>query len=248
MTAVPRVSVRTSVRMPMRPRVGTMKSSRTRPDPWFTILAISPRRSAIFSIITPVKASGMSMETSSNGSWRTPSTIRVMTSGLETASSNPSRRMFSIRMAIWSSPRPMTLNESAPSVGSIFRATLVRSSLSSRSLMWREVTYLPSRPAMGEVLIENTIDRVGSSMCRGGSGWGSSTLVTVSPMLTSEKPASATMSPAWASSHSRRWISSKVKSLVILAVVVVPSRRTSATFSPVFTVPSKTRPMARRPR
>ena len=37
MTAVPRVSVMSSVRMPIRPRVGTWNSRRTRPEPWFTI-------------------------------------------------------------------------------------------------------------------------------------------------------------------------------------------------------------------
>ena len=37
MTAVPRVSVMSSVRMPMRPRVGTWNSRRTRPEPWLTI-------------------------------------------------------------------------------------------------------------------------------------------------------------------------------------------------------------------
>ncbi len=54
MTAVPRVSVRSSVRMPMSPRVGTWNSRRTRPEPWFTIFVILPLRSAIFSSTTPM--------------------------------------------------------------------------------------------------------------------------------------------------------------------------------------------------
>ena len=53
-TAVPRVSVSSSVRMPMSPRVGTWNSRRTRPEPWFTIFVILPLRSAIFSSTTPM--------------------------------------------------------------------------------------------------------------------------------------------------------------------------------------------------
>ena len=57
MTAVPRVSVSSSVRMPMRPRVGTWNSRRTRPEPWFTIFDIFPLRRAIFSSTTPMYVS-----------------------------------------------------------------------------------------------------------------------------------------------------------------------------------------------
>ncbi len=53
-TAVPRVSVMSSVRTPMRPRVGTWNSRRTRPEPWFTIFVILPLRMDIFSSTTPM--------------------------------------------------------------------------------------------------------------------------------------------------------------------------------------------------
>ena len=43
---MPRVSVRISLRRPIRPRVGTWNSSRTRPEPWLTILIILPLRIA----------------------------------------------------------------------------------------------------------------------------------------------------------------------------------------------------------
>ena len=51
--AVPRVSVRISLRSPIRPREGTWNSRRTRPEPWFTILFILPLRLPSFSITTP---------------------------------------------------------------------------------------------------------------------------------------------------------------------------------------------------
>ena len=38
--------------------------------------------------------------------------------------------------------------------------------------MWREVTYLPSRPKKGESFIVNSMLMVGSSMAMGGSGSG----------------------------------------------------------------------------
>ena len=57
-------------------------------------------------------------------------------------------------------------------MGSTRIETFVSSSFSSRSLMLREVTQRPSRPAKGEVLTEKTIEIVGSSMCSGGSGAG----------------------------------------------------------------------------
>ena len=146
---------------------------------------------------------------SSSGSLRTPSSTWVMTSGFEMPSSKPSRRMVSIRIASCSSPRPRTLKESAESVGSTRIETFVSSSFSSRSLMLREVTQRPSRPAKGEVLTEKTIEIVGSSMCRGGSGDGVSAEVTVSPIWMPSKPARATISPQAASSASMRFSPSK---------------------------------------
>ena len=48
MIADPRVSVRISMRNPINPRDGTRNSSRTRPDPWFTIFAILPCAGPVF--------------------------------------------------------------------------------------------------------------------------------------------------------------------------------------------------------
>ena len=78
------------------------------------------------------------------------------------------------------------------------------SSFSSRSLMLRDVTHRPSRPANGDVLTEKTIEIVGSSMCSGGSGAGSVAEVTVSPIWMPSNPARATISPHAASSVSMR--------------------------------------------
>ena len=72
MMAVPRVSVRISLRSPISPREGTWNSSRTRPEPWFTILAILPLRAPSFSITTPRNASGQSITSSSTGSCTLP--------------------------------------------------------------------------------------------------------------------------------------------------------------------------------
>ncbi len=171
-----------------------------------------------------------------------------MTSGFEIPSSKPSRRMVSMRMASCSSPRPRTLKESAESVGSTRIDTLVSSSLSSRSLMLREVTHLPSRPAKADVFTEKIIDIVGSSIRRGGRGAGVSAEVTVSPMAIPSKPASATTSPQGASIASTRLRPSNTKSLVTLVVRMLPSRLAIATVSPTRTWPLKMRPMPRRPR
>src|SRR5665647_1779849 len=50
---VPRVSVRNSVRKPMRPRAGTMYSMRTQPVPWLTICSRRPRRRPRSRVTTP---------------------------------------------------------------------------------------------------------------------------------------------------------------------------------------------------
>ena len=50
---VPRVSVRNSVRKPIRPRAGTRYSIRTQPVPWLTICSRRPLRSASSCVTTP---------------------------------------------------------------------------------------------------------------------------------------------------------------------------------------------------
>ena len=99
-----------------------------------------PRRVPIFCVTTPTNSSGQSMTRRSMGSCVTPFALRVITSGLLTASSKPSRRIISTRIAICSSPRPETTNASGVSPGSTFRLTFVSSSRSSLSLRLREVT------------------------------------------------------------------------------------------------------------
>ena len=117
-------------------------------------------------------------------------------SGRDTCSSNPSRRIISIRIDSCSSPRPTTFICSGVSVGSIRIDTLPSSSLSSRSFSWRDVTYCPSRPATGDVLTPKMIDTVGSSIAIGGIAIWCSMSVIVSPIVMSSMPARQTMSPA----------------------------------------------------
>ena len=69
-------------------------------------------------------------------------------------------------------------------------------------MIWRDVTYLPSRPPSGEVLTPNVIRSVGSSTSRRGSGRGSGGSVIVSPIVTSGRPATETISPGPASAMS----------------------------------------------
>ena len=91
-------------------------------------------------------------------------------SGRDTCSSKPSRRIISMRIDSCSSPRPITFICSGVSVSSTRIETLPSSSRSSRSRRLRDVTYWPSRPAIGDVLTPKIIDTVGSSMAIGGIG------------------------------------------------------------------------------
>jgi hypothetical protein len=127
-----------------------------------------------------------------------------MISGFPTSTSKPSRRIISIRMASCSSPRPETRKVSGESVSSTRMPTLTRRSFPRRSRSWVEVTYLPSRPANGETLDENSIDTVGSSTRIGGRASGLSRSAIVSPISIVSMPAMATRSPALASRISMR--------------------------------------------
>ena len=86
------------------------------------------------------------MTSSSTGSTVWPPICFVTMSGRDTCSSKPSRRIISIRIDSCSSPRPTTFICSGVSVGSTRMETFPSSSLSSRSFIWRDVTYCPSRP------------------------------------------------------------------------------------------------------
>ena len=167
---MPRVSVRNSVRNPISPRAGTRYSIRTQPVPWLTICSRRPLRSASSCVTTPTYSSGMSIARRSTGSWSLPSISRVRTCGWPTVSSKPSRRMISTRIASWSSPRPWTSHVSGRSVGCTRIDTLPTSSASRRFLTWRAVTFEPSRPASGEVLMPIVTARDGSSTWVTGSG------------------------------------------------------------------------------
>ena len=138
------------------------------------------------------------------GSRVLPCSSLVMICGLLTSTSKPSRRIISMMMASWSSPRPETRKVSGESVSSTRMATLVRFSFHSRSRSWVEVTNLPSRPENGETFEEKSMDTVGSSMCMTGRATGRSGSVTVSPISTLSMPAMATMSPSEASATSTR--------------------------------------------
>ena len=111
---VPRVSVRNSVRKPIRPRAGTRYSIRIQPVPWSTICSSRPLRSASSWMTTPWYSDGTSIVIRSIGSCSLPSIVRVTTCGLPTVISKPSRRMISTRIASCSSPRPCTSQVSGP--------------------------------------------------------------------------------------------------------------------------------------
>ena len=74
---MPRVSVRNSVRKPIRPRAGTRYSIRTQPVEWLTICSIRPLRPASSWVTEPTCSSGTSIASRSTGSWTLPSTSRV---------------------------------------------------------------------------------------------------------------------------------------------------------------------------
>ncbi len=246
---VPRVSVRNWVRRPIRPRAGTRNSMRIHPVPWLVMVSIRPLRAAMSWVTAPRYSSGTSMVMRSTGSWRTPSMVRVTTWGLPTVSSKPSRRICSTRIARASSPRPCTSQASGREVGSTRRETLPTSSRSRRSLTWRAVTLAPLvRPAIGEVLMPMVMAMAGSSTVMSGRGRGSSGSTRDSPMVMSSIPATATMSPACASSAGLRSRPSVTRSSETRAEAREPSWRAQATVCPLRRVPLWMRSSARRPR
>ncbi len=92
------------------------------------------------------------------------------------------------------------------------------------------------------------IEIAGSSTVMSGSGRGSSGSVSVSPMVMSSKPATATMSPGPADSVGTRSSARVLSSSVMRTAGSVPSARAQATVWPLRSVPLKTRSSARRPR
>ena len=104
--------------------------------------------------------------------------------------------MVSIRMDRDISPRPATLKAVSLSVSETRRDTSFKVSRYSRSRSWREVTYLPSRPAKGESLTEKVISSVGALIFTKGSASTASGAQMVSPMVISGIPLMAMMLPA----------------------------------------------------
>ncbi len=127
--------------------------------------------------------------------------------------------MVSTSTASWSSPRPWTSQASGRSVGSTRIDTLPMSSDSSRCSTWRAVTFDPSLPASGEVLIPSVIDRLGSSTVIAGRATGLSTSARVSPIVTSARPAIAQISPGPTSTASTRSSASLTNSSVIFTLL-----------------------------
>ena len=125
--------------------------------------------------------------------------------------------------------------------------TLPTSSASRRFFTSRAVIDVPSWPASGAVLMPTVIDRLGSSMWITGSGRGSSGSASVSPMVMSAMPATATISPGPASSAGTRSNASVTYSSATRARSIVPSARHQATGRPLRSVPERTRHSASRP-
>ena len=190
----------------MRPREGALKIKRTLLPIWEGIISTSSAlRWPSFSTTVPENSSSTSTTTSSNGSSSCPFSSRfIKTRGREIDSSKPSRRMVSIRTPSCNSPRPATSNESEESVREILRAMLPSASLHRRSQIMREVTLSPSRPASGESLIEKVMAKVGGSIGCALIDWLTSSAQMVSATVPLTMPATATMSPAWASSRATR--------------------------------------------
>ena len=108
--------------------------------------------------------------------------------------------MVSTSTASCSSPRPSTSHLSGRSVGPTRMATLPTNSASSRAFTSRAVSFVPSVPASGEVLMPIVMARLGSSTVMAGSGTGTSASASVSPIVTSARPATDTISPGPADS------------------------------------------------
>ena len=124
-----------------------------------------------------------------------PSISLNRTCGLETWNSNPSRLIFSIKTERWSSPLPLTLNESVESVSSTLSDTSVCNSLKSLALICLLVRNFPSLPANGLSFTEKFIEIVGSEIFTKSSGSGASVEAMVSPIFISSIPVIATIEP-----------------------------------------------------
>ena len=156
--------------------------------------------------------------------------------------------MFSNKMVRCNSPRPATSKIPSSSVSLTRSATLCCSSFCKRSQIWRLVTYLPSRPAKGEVLTQKFMVKVGSSILSMGKGLGFKGSVMVTPMPMSAMPLINTMSPGPASVawiRSRPWNFNTWFTRPLAGVPSSPSMTTTS--MPGFKVPALMRPTPMRP-
>ncbi len=127
-------------------------------------------------------------------------------------------------------------------------ATFDSSSRISRSRIWREVRYFPSRPANGEAFTMKYIETVGSSTAVAVIPSGAAASAIVSPMLSPSIPETQMMSPAEASSTSSR--SSPWNARIFVSrrpLCTEPSRATLAIGALIRELPRKTRPIPIRP-
>ena len=197
---VPRVRFMNSFWKPIRPRAGMRYSRRTRPMPSGSMLTSSALRSPSACITPPWCWSSTSAVTSSIGSCRSPSCLVEHDARLATRPARSLRGACSRAGSSGAARRGPRPRRRRPRRSRCTRsATLLCSSRSSRSRIWRLVTNLPSRPASGELLTQKFIVSVGSSTFSIGSGCGSSRSVSVTPMPMSSMPLISTMSPGPAS-------------------------------------------------
>ena len=207
------------------------------------ILSIVAPRVDNSSITPPIYSSLTSICSSSYGSHFMPSISLIITLGLETSSSKPSRRIFSINIDKCNSPLPETIKFSE-SICSTFKLTSFWVSLNNLSPIFLDVKSFPSLPLKGEELTPKVICNVGSSTWITGSRSWPFISVIVSPTLISSKPAIATISPASALSISTLLSPENPNSFWILNCFSVPSRRKALTIWFTLTVPLKTFPIA----
>mmetsp|Transcript_5373 Transcript_5373/g.16852 ORF Transcript_5373/g.16852 Transcript_5373/m.16852 type:complete len:303 (+) Transcript_5373:554-1462(+) len=251
-TISPRVAVSKMLRSPIRARVAITYSIVVEPRPSAVStalrLSMSPLRRLSASMQLPAQSDGTVTSTFSKGSHLTPSMFLMITVGGPMKSSKPSRRIDSTSTERCSWPRPDTSYVSALSVSATRSATFRSSSFINRSRITRDVSSLPSRPAIGDLLTPKVMRTVGSSMAIGSSGTGVSGSVTVSPIRMSSKPATTTISPASASCTDLRPSASKTKSSAMRVFLLGSSLgRASTACVPETILPCVMRPMPSLP-
>ena len=222
---------------------------RVLPTPAGFISTRSPLRGpVIFSITAPVYSSSTSIVTSSIGSKRFPSFSWNKTRGRDIDSSNPSRRMFSIKTPICNSPLPATSNASPPGVSVTLIATFTSASRIRRSRITRLCTLLPSLPASGLSFMPKVTEMVGGSIGCAGKATSTERSQSVSATVALVMPARVTISPASAKSMGVCCKPRNAKTLDTRnCSIFSPVRDKALIVSPALSVPASTRPVKIRP-